>query len=472
MRNRQGITIAALIIAIIGLSIGFAAFSNTLTIRSTATVTPGSENFVVKFSKISSDDQTGSSYPITPIIDNELATAGVTGANGIIDSTNPLLLTGLKANFTAPGQSVSYKLYVRNTGHYTAYLTNINFLNVSGNNKIVCDGLNGATESLVQDACADMSISVMIGGTDGQGGTTYTTDNNNITGKSLTALTGYTEVYVTITYADNSPSANHYVDGPMTVVFGDIALQYKSNPTPDNSIVVEPEEPELPEYVVDSNGVIRVYFGEGGNITIPSSLPYYSEGEPVFYYDLCVEGVGTEACDAYKEDFDENGSSMEDYDDLVLYRVISPKYIPTGTNITVTGIGEDAFQDCDLTAVTLPNTITSIGDDAFSYNQLTSITIPNSVTSIGARAFKFNNLTTVTIGTSTNGSNIVTIGTNAFGAGEDDGYGSNSLTTVTIHASCNNFKVPSAQGYSVSLTNNGQFTGFSGNITWDTACSE
>ena len=40
MRRNQSVTIAALIIAIVGLSIGFAAFSNTLTIRSSATVTP------------------------------------------------------------------------------------------------------------------------------------------------------------------------------------------------------------------------------------------------------------------------------------------------------------------------------------------------------------------------------------------------------------------------------------------------
>ena len=97
MRNNKGITIAALIVAIIGLSIGFAAFSNTLTVRSTASVTPGSENFVVKFSKVSNDDQTGSSYPIAPVISQANQTAGVTGANGIIDSSDPLTLTNLQA---------------------------------------------------------------------------------------------------------------------------------------------------------------------------------------------------------------------------------------------------------------------------------------------------------------------------------------------------------------------------------------
>ena len=52
MKNRQGLTIAVLIVAIVGLSIGFAAFSNTLTISSSASVNPSDENFIVQFSKI------------------------------------------------------------------------------------------------------------------------------------------------------------------------------------------------------------------------------------------------------------------------------------------------------------------------------------------------------------------------------------------------------------------------------------
>ena len=81
MRNKQGITIAALIVAIIGLSIGFAAFANTLTISSSASVTPDSSNFRVVFSKVSSSEQAGQEYPIVPSV------TGVTGATGPIGST-------------------------------------------------------------------------------------------------------------------------------------------------------------------------------------------------------------------------------------------------------------------------------------------------------------------------------------------------------------------------------------------------
>ena len=66
--------------------------------------------------------------------------------------------------------------------------------------------------------------------------------------------------------------------------------------------------------------------------------------------------------------------------------VIIPKYID---DLSVTSIGERAFEDCkSLTSIQIPNSVTSIGDSAFEdCKSLTSIQIPNSVTSIGELAF-------------------------------------------------------------------------------------
>ena len=51
-------------------------------------------------------------------------------------------------------------------------------------------------------------------------------------------------------------------------------------------------------------------------------------------------------------------------------------------------IGEEAFRDCDLTTVTLPEGLTSIGDSAFySCNSLTAVTLPEGLTSIGTNPF-------------------------------------------------------------------------------------
>ncbi len=67
--------------------------------------------------------------------------------------------------------------------------------------------------------------------------------------------------------------------------------------------------------------------------------------------------------------------------------------IPQG----VTSIGEEAFEWCSLTSVTIPNSVTNIGPNAFYLCAgLTSIVIPNSVTSIGDFAFSLcTNLTEI-----------------------------------------------------------------------------
>ncbi len=97
--------------------------------------------------------------------------------------------------------------------------------------------------------------------------------------------------------------------------------------------------------------------------------------------------------------------------------------IPSGINgLPVSSIGDRAFCESFLAAVTIPNSVTSIGAGAFEYcTSLTSFTIPNSVTGIGAWAFgDCWGLTSVTIGTS-----VTSIGPSAFN--ECD-----SLTSVSI----------------------------------------
>ncbi len=49
-RQTKVITIVALVVAVFGISLGFAAFSNILTISSSATVKPDALSFSVRFS--------------------------------------------------------------------------------------------------------------------------------------------------------------------------------------------------------------------------------------------------------------------------------------------------------------------------------------------------------------------------------------------------------------------------------------
>ena len=205
MKKKQKIiTIVALIVMIIGMSIGFAAFSTNISISSSAGVAPSAADFHVKFSASESSVVTSQ---VTP------STSGATGEKATINNSGTMpTISGLKANFTAPGQSVTYTFYVHNTGDYTAYLKNIIFENASGKSS------HKATDSLVAAACNSISITAKVGAA------TYSQTTNSITNHSLAAKSGKETVVVTISYASGGSKA----DGDFSVAFGDIKLEYKS----------------------------------------------------------------------------------------------------------------------------------------------------------------------------------------------------------------------------------------------------
>jgi hypothetical protein len=70
---------------------------------------------------------------------------------------------------------------------------------------------------------------------------------------------------------------------------------------------------------------------------------------------------------------------------------------PVLTDMGLIGPGETRSRTT-LTSITIGNSVTTIGAWAFLGNKLTSVTIPNSVTEIGRWAFALNPLTNVTIG--------------------------------------------------------------------------
>lgn len=59
-----------------------------------------------------------------------------------------------------------------------------------------------------------------------------------------------------------------------------------------------------------------------------------------------------------------------------------------GETLPITKIGDNAFYDCEISKVIIPNTIISIGVDAFAFNEeLDEVYIPDSVKTICASAF-------------------------------------------------------------------------------------
>lgn len=209
-RSAKIIAIVALCVAIVGLSVGFAAFSNELTINSNATVSPNASDFDVNFSTSNTSELDGTVIGV--------GTNSATAENATIDNSNSPTITGLKANFTEPGQKVTYSFYAHNAGKYVAYLNNVTYANVSGKTatKVCTAGVNTDT-TMVEAACNGISVSVKVGSE------TYTGSMDSITNHSL-GLDGYEEVVVTIEYASDASRA----DGDFEVAFGNITLTYDS----------------------------------------------------------------------------------------------------------------------------------------------------------------------------------------------------------------------------------------------------
>ena len=211
MRNYNGaryLVVLALLISVVALSLGFAAFSRTLTIKSSATVTNAQDAGVV----LSTSTTAANTGNVTPTVSP--SSNGPTGAVATLAADT---ISGLKATFTGTNQTVTYTFAARNTGAFTYYLNQVNFLNAEGSETTkVCTAKTGTTQSYVDAACNGITLSVKVGTS-----SAYTTTQASLSGHSLAKNTGEA-VVVTITYANNASVA----DGDFDVAFGDIQLVY------------------------------------------------------------------------------------------------------------------------------------------------------------------------------------------------------------------------------------------------------
>ena len=239
-RKQKLLMIIALVVGIASLSIGFAAFSTTLNISSSASVSPSSDTFKVKFS-------TSQNSLVVAAVTPSSKTTGITTTDGVIDNgTNPTI-KNLSATFTTPGQYVEYTFYARNEGEYTAYLNNINFLGDK-----TCIGETGTTASLVTSACDSIIISTTVGNN------TYT-ETTLVEGHTLAKGVGE-QIKIRLEYLSSGTA----VDGAFSIKFPNVALVYS---TLDDSSI--------------QPAVTKVVKLVSGNLNDPGSI--VSIGDEQFY---------------------------------------------------------------------------------------------------------------------------------------------------------------------------------------------
>lgn len=211
-RKVKVIVLTTLVLVMIGISIGFAAFSNTLTISSDADVTPESSAFNVDFSSASGSVVTDEIVPVT-------TPTGLTASNAIINNSGDPSISNLSVTFVQPGQKVVYAFYSRNAGEYDSYLNEIKYGNVVGKSSPrVCTAGTGTTDSLVQAACDDIVVKVKVGSEAETDKTVTGISNHKLEKNSSEVIT------ITLEYLSNGDRA----DGDFSVDFGDITLSYSS----------------------------------------------------------------------------------------------------------------------------------------------------------------------------------------------------------------------------------------------------
>ena len=108
---------------------------------------------------------------------------------------------------------------------------------------------------------------------------------------------------------------------------------------------------------------------------------------------------------------------------------------------TITSIETQAFNSCDLTAITLPSTLKSVGWAAFLGSKITSLVVPASVTTIGEGALHSSTMTSLVVdpGNATfdsreNCNAVIETATNKLVCGIPTSVIPEGVTTIGTHA--------------------------------------
>ena len=214
MKNKV-VILVILIIAVMGLSIGFATYSSSLNISSRAHINADSGNYRLVFANNYDINNLVYGY-VTPVSNSQYG-----GRGTINNSGDTPVISGLSATFDDTGESVSYSVYIVNTGLYTAYIKNINFVPVTSSFN-ECVAREGTSTSDVATACPYVYMTITI-------------DEYSFSSNSLSLNNdinypiepgSYEQMTITLIYASNGYKPN----GDFFVRFGNVQLVSSTNP--------------------------------------------------------------------------------------------------------------------------------------------------------------------------------------------------------------------------------------------------
>ncbi len=224
--DRKLLVIIVLLIGVGMLSVGLAAFSSNLNIKSSTTVSPSSENFKLELScsKDGADE-----CELAPTSNNselvEKSSKAIIENNG-----DSLVIRNLNFYFTEPGQDLAYTFYVRNIGNLDAYVEHFGQRNIEGYNRAIrCTAGEGTSQALVNQLCDASSESFKL-----YYKAIHYGRHGNAIDTAFSASRSFdrplekegNEVRLNIVYDTNAPR----VDGPVSIELGEFYINFTSTP--------------------------------------------------------------------------------------------------------------------------------------------------------------------------------------------------------------------------------------------------
>lgn len=228
-RKTKVLLIVALVLSVAGMSLGFAAFSTTLNISSSATVTPTADDFKIKIYGFTSEEaaqtfiSTGelSEESISDEYSIALTSGNVNDAENAVINNDNLSISNINGTFISDQSGIYYLFLIINEGTYDAYFNIKDYFSSLGsinyNYYPTCIPVEGTTPELVEASCNGFEQAI------------------NFMDLSMNPLSKENDVYflakedaifmfVTIDYLHN------YADGPFDVQFKDLQLEFTTNP--------------------------------------------------------------------------------------------------------------------------------------------------------------------------------------------------------------------------------------------------
>ena len=203
-KNRQikMMFIVALVLSVTAMTLGFAAFSTTLNISSSASVTPNSDDFKVRFVGINGDNKA----IVEAYSSSQKPEAGIISDDG-------LSISGINVSMQKIGDGAKFCVYIENQGQYDAVITKKGLKYIEGTElKRRCTG-PGVSPELLEGFCESLSLGFDL----------YSLDGQIISSNDLILRKGEkVRIVFTILYQESS----WYVDGPVTVEFGDAYFDF------------------------------------------------------------------------------------------------------------------------------------------------------------------------------------------------------------------------------------------------------